>query len=120
MVNTNTLIEERSSKLNPSGLDYFISFWFNVPSLRYIWVLDKDYETVLALTRPDFISSTMEAHGPYATLAEKLDRQVLQCGIIGSVKSILRQENVNVSFTSVGRTVSTQALMAIDADKKPS
>ncbi|GJW44187.1 hypothetical protein Tco_0072986 [Tanacetum coccineum] len=74
------------------------SFWFNVPSLRYIWVLDKDYETVLALTRPDFSSSTVEAQGPYATLAEKLDRQVLHRGIIGSVKSILRQANVNVTL----------------------
>ncbi|GKA17439.1 hypothetical protein Tco_0697276 [Tanacetum coccineum] len=72
------------------------SFWFNVPSLRYIWVLDKDYETVSALTHPNFGSSTMQARGPYATLSEKLDRQVLHRGIIGSVKSILRQANVNV------------------------
>ncbi|GJT82799.1 D-3-phosphoglycerate dehydrogenase 1, chloroplastic-like protein [Tanacetum coccineum] len=54
------------------------SFWFNVPSLRYIWVLDKDHETVLALTRQDFGSSTMEAQvlelKPYVTLAKKLNR----------------------------------------------
>ncbi|GJV20151.1 hypothetical protein Tco_1369171 [Tanacetum coccineum] len=68
----------RLRKLELEGCDFsdqaIASFWFNVHSLRYIWVMDKDYEVVLVLTRPDFGSSTMEAQGPYATLAEKLDR----------------------------------------------
>lgn len=37
------------------------SFWFNVHSLRYIWVLDDDSKVVLALTRTNFGSSTTEA-----------------------------------------------------------
>ncbi|GJV03565.1 nucleosome assembly protein 1,4 [Tanacetum coccineum] len=67
-------------KLELEGCDFsdqaIASFWFNVHSLRYIWVMDKDYEVVLVLTRPDFGSSTMEAQvltelKPHVTLAKK-------------------------------------------------
>ncbi|TYJ03374.1 hypothetical protein E1A91_A12G023400v1 [Gossypium mustelinum] len=50
-----------------------------------------------------------------------LCRQVDQPGIIGKVGSILGQENVNVSFMSVGRIAPRkQAVMAIGVDDQPS
>ncbi|KAJ0640192.1 putative phosphoglycerate dehydrogenase [Helianthus annuus] len=50
-----------------------------------------------------------------------LCRQVDQPGMIGLVGSILGEENVNVSFMSVGRTVPRkQAIMTIGVDEKPS
>ncbi|KAL4649560.1 hypothetical protein ACB092_01G022400 [Castanea dentata] len=50
-----------------------------------------------------------------------LCRQVDQPGIIGKVGSILAEENVNVSFMSVGRTApGKQAVMAIGVDEEPS
>ncbi|KAM7265469.1 hypothetical protein ACFE04_003152 [Oxalis oulophora] len=49
-----------------------------------------------------------------------LCRQVDQPGMIGKVGSILGQENVNVSFMSVGRTAPRGlALMAIGVDEPP-
>ncbi|GAV62290.1 2-Hacid_dh domain-containing protein/ACT domain-containing protein/2-Hacid_dh_C domain-containing protein [Cephalotus follicularis] len=50
-----------------------------------------------------------------------LCRQVDQPGMIGKVGSILGEENVNVSFMSVGRTAPRkQAVMAIGVDEPPS
>ncbi|CAI0445729.1 unnamed protein product [Linum tenue] len=50
-----------------------------------------------------------------------LCRQVDQPGMIGKVGSILGQENVNVSFMSVGRIAPRkQAVMAIGVDDQPS
>ncbi|GJV08006.1 D-3-phosphoglycerate dehydrogenase 1, chloroplastic-like protein [Tanacetum coccineum] len=50
-----------------------------------------------------------------------LCKQLDQPGMIGSVGSILGDENVNVSFMSVGRTAPRkQAVMAIGVDEKPS
>lgn len=50
-----------------------------------------------------------------------LCRQVDQPGIIGKVGSILAEENVNVSFMSVGRTApKKQAVMTIGVDEQPS
>lgn len=50
-----------------------------------------------------------------------LCRQLDQPGLIGSVGSILGEENVNVNFMSVGRTAPRkQAVMAIGVDEKPS
>eukprot|EP01018_Ginkgo_biloba_P039936 Gb_21255 [translate_table: standard] len=49
-----------------------------------------------------------------------LCRQVDQPGMIGKVGSILGEENVNVSFMSVGRTAPRrQAVMAIGVDDEP-
>ncbi|KAF6149070.1 hypothetical protein GIB67_018648 [Kingdonia uniflora] len=49
-----------------------------------------------------------------------LCRQVDQPGMIGSVGNILGEENVNVSFMSVGRIgVRKQAIMAIGVDEEP-
>ncbi|XP_065870534.1 D-3-phosphoglycerate dehydrogenase 1, chloroplastic [Euphorbia lathyris] len=49
-----------------------------------------------------------------------LCRQVDQPGMIGKVGSILGQENVNVSFMSVGRIAPRkQAVMAIGVDEQP-
>ncbi|KAL5756739.1 hypothetical protein ACOSP7_021173 [Xanthoceras sorbifolium] len=49
-----------------------------------------------------------------------LCRQVDQPGMIGKVGNILGQENVNVSFMSVGRTVRrNKAIMAIGVDEEP-
>ncbi|XP_073311603.1 D-3-phosphoglycerate dehydrogenase 3, chloroplastic-like [Primulina huaijiensis] len=50
-----------------------------------------------------------------------LCRQVDQPGMIGKVGSILGEENVNVSFMSVGRIAPRkQAIMAIGVDEEPS
>ena len=50
-----------------------------------------------------------------------LCRQVDQPGMIGTVGSILGEENVNVSFMSVGRIAPRkQAVMAIGVDDQPS
>ncbi|KAL3638541.1 D-3-phosphoglycerate dehydrogenase 1, chloroplastic [Castilleja foliolosa] len=50
-----------------------------------------------------------------------LCRQVDQPGMIGKVGSILSEENVNVSFMSVGRIAPRkQAVMAIGVDEEPS
>ncbi|KAK9667111.1 hypothetical protein RND81_14G233900 [Saponaria officinalis] len=50
-----------------------------------------------------------------------LCRQVDQPGMIGRVGSVLGEENVNVSFMSVGRLAPrTHALMAIGVDDQPS
>ncbi|XP_076926402.1 D-3-phosphoglycerate dehydrogenase 3, chloroplastic-like [Bidens hawaiensis] len=50
-----------------------------------------------------------------------LCRQVDQPGLIGAVGSILGEENVNVSFMSVGRTARRkQAIMTLGVDEKPS
>lgn len=50
-----------------------------------------------------------------------LCRQVDQPGMIGKVGSILGQENVNVSFMSVGRIAPRKhAIMAIGVDEQPS
>ncbi|XP_051134396.1 D-3-phosphoglycerate dehydrogenase 1, chloroplastic-like [Andrographis paniculata] len=50
-----------------------------------------------------------------------LCRQVDQPGMIGKVGSILAEENVNVSFMSVGRSAPRkQAVMAIGVDEEPS
>ncbi|XP_015941832.1 D-3-phosphoglycerate dehydrogenase 1, chloroplastic [Arachis duranensis] len=50
-----------------------------------------------------------------------LCRQVDQPGMIGKVGSVLGQENVNVSFMSVGRIAPRkQAVMAIGVDEQPS
>ncbi|KAG6784482.1 hypothetical protein POTOM_010178 [Populus tomentosa] len=50
-----------------------------------------------------------------------LCRQVDQPGMIGSVGNILGEENVNVSFMSVGRIAPRkQAVMIIGVDKEPS
>ncbi|XP_071738765.1 D-3-phosphoglycerate dehydrogenase 3, chloroplastic-like [Rutidosis leptorrhynchoides] len=50
-----------------------------------------------------------------------LCRQVDQPGMIGSVGSILGEENVNVSFMSVGRIAPRkQAIMTIGVDEQPS
>ncbi|XP_048337405.2 D-3-phosphoglycerate dehydrogenase 1, chloroplastic [Ziziphus jujuba] len=50
-----------------------------------------------------------------------LCRQVDQPGMIGNVGSILGEENVNVSFMSVGRIAPRkQAVMAIGVDEQPS
>ncbi|KAL8238308.1 hypothetical protein R6Q59_019389 [Mikania micrantha] len=50
-----------------------------------------------------------------------LCRQVDQPGLIGAVGSILGEENVNVSFMSVGRTAPRkQAIMTLGVDEKPS
>ncbi|KVH93303.1 ACT domain-containing protein [Cynara cardunculus var. scolymus] len=50
-----------------------------------------------------------------------LCRQVDQPGMIGTVGSILGEENVNVSFMSVGRIAPRkQAVMAIGVDEQPS
>ncbi|KZV56833.1 D-3-phosphoglycerate dehydrogenase 3, chloroplastic-like [Dorcoceras hygrometricum] len=50
-----------------------------------------------------------------------LCRQVDQPGMIGKVGSILGEENVNVSFMSVGRMAPRkQAIMAIGVDEEPS
>ncbi|KAJ4840821.1 D-3-phosphoglycerate dehydrogenase 1, chloroplastic [Turnera subulata] len=50
-----------------------------------------------------------------------LCRQVDQPGMIGKVGSILGEENVNVSFMSVGRTApQKQAIMTIGVDEQPS
>ncbi|CAM0902061.1 unnamed protein product [Alopecurus aequalis] len=50
-----------------------------------------------------------------------LCRQVDQPGMIGSVGSVLGQENVNVSFMSVGRIAPRKrAVMAIGVDEEPS
>ncbi|KAH8493897.1 hypothetical protein H0E87_020600, partial [Populus deltoides] len=47
--------------------------------------------------------------------------QVDQSGMIGSVGNILGEENVNVSFMSVGKiTPQKQAVMTIGVDEKPS
>ncbi|KAI9162492.1 hypothetical protein LWI28_027910 [Acer negundo] len=49
-----------------------------------------------------------------------LCRQVDQPGMIGKVGNILGQQNVNVSFMSVGRTVRrNKAIMAIGVDEEP-
>ncbi|KAJ7962705.1 D-3-phosphoglycerate dehydrogenase [Quillaja saponaria] len=49
-----------------------------------------------------------------------LCRQVDQPGMIGRVGKILGENNVNVSFMSVGRTVRrTRAIMAIGVDEEP-
>ncbi|KAL6286874.1 hypothetical protein ACE6H2_011264 [Prunus campanulata] len=48
-----------------------------------------------------------------------LCRQVDQPGMIGQVGNILGNDNVNVSFMSVGRTVQKKALMAIGVDEEP-
>ncbi|XP_059641122.1 D-3-phosphoglycerate dehydrogenase 1, chloroplastic-like [Cornus florida] len=49
-----------------------------------------------------------------------LCRQVDQPGMIGRVGSLLGEQNVNVSFMSVGRTVKrTKAIMAIGVDEEP-
>ncbi|XP_019196806.1 PREDICTED: D-3-phosphoglycerate dehydrogenase 2, chloroplastic-like [Ipomoea nil] len=49
-----------------------------------------------------------------------LCRQTDQPGMIGSVGNILGENNVNVSFMSVGRTVKrTKAIMAIGVDEEP-
>ncbi|CAN8292797.1 unnamed protein product [Cochlearia groenlandica] len=49
-----------------------------------------------------------------------LCRQVDQPGMIGQVGNILGEQNVNVSFMSVGRTiVRKQAIMAIGVDEEP-
>ncbi|XP_062156726.1 D-3-phosphoglycerate dehydrogenase 2, chloroplastic-like [Alnus glutinosa] len=49
-----------------------------------------------------------------------LCRQVDQPGMIGQVGNILAEQNVNVSFMSVGRTVlRTKAIMAIGVDEEP-
>lgn len=49
-----------------------------------------------------------------------LCRQIDQPGMIGKVGSILGEENVNVSFMSVGRTAPRkQAVMAIGVDDQP-
>lgn len=49
-----------------------------------------------------------------------LCRQVDQPGMIGRVGNILGEQNVNVSFMSVGRTVKrTRAIMAIGVDEEP-
>ncbi|KAL2477293.1 D-3-phosphoglycerate dehydrogenase 1 [Forsythia ovata] len=49
-----------------------------------------------------------------------LCRQVDQPGMIGKVGSILGEENVNVSFMSVGRIAPRkQAVMAIGVDEEP-
>lgn len=50
-----------------------------------------------------------------------LCRQVDQPGMIGKVGSVLGEENVNVSFMSVGRLAPrTHAVMAIGVDDQPS
>jgi len=50
-----------------------------------------------------------------------LCRQVDQPGMIGSVGSVLGEENVNVSFMSVGRIAPRKhAVMAIGVDEEPS
>ncbi|KAF7004313.1 hypothetical protein CFC21_019545, partial [Triticum aestivum] len=50
-----------------------------------------------------------------------LCRQVDQPGMIGSVGSVLGEENVNVSFMSVGRIAPRKtAIMAIGVDEEPS
>nr|XP_043621259.1 D-3-phosphoglycerate dehydrogenase 3, chloroplastic-like [Erigeron canadensis] len=50
-----------------------------------------------------------------------LCRQVDQPGMVGSVGTILGEENVNVSFMSVGRIAPRkQAIMTIGVDQKPS
>lgn len=49
-----------------------------------------------------------------------LCRQTDQPGMIGSVGNILGENNVNVSFMSVGRTAKrTKAIMAIGVDEEP-
>lgn len=49
-----------------------------------------------------------------------LCRQVDQPGMIGQVGNILGEQNVNVNFMSVGRTVlRKQAIMAIGVDEEP-
>lgn len=49
-----------------------------------------------------------------------LCRQVDQPGMIGQVGNILGEQNVNVSFMSVGRTVQRRkAIMAIGVDEEP-
>nr|GMC53899.1 D-3-phosphoglycerate dehydrogenase 2, chloroplastic [Ipomoea batatas]GMC55756.1 D-3-phosphoglycerate dehydrogenase 2, chloroplastic [Ipomoea batatas] len=49
-----------------------------------------------------------------------LCRQTDQPGMIGSVGNILGENNVNVSFMSVGRTIKrTKAIMAIGVDEEP-
>ncbi|KAG9141022.1 hypothetical protein Leryth_012615 [Lithospermum erythrorhizon] len=49
-----------------------------------------------------------------------LCRQVDQPGMIGHVGNVLGEQNVNVSFMSVGRTVKrTKAIMAIGVDEEP-
>ncbi|KAI8529755.1 hypothetical protein RHMOL_Rhmol12G0250000 [Rhododendron molle] len=49
-----------------------------------------------------------------------LCRQVDQPGMIGQVGNILGEQNYNVSFMSVGRTVKrTKAIMAIGVDEEP-
>ncbi|KAJ7952024.1 D-3-phosphoglycerate dehydrogenase [Quillaja saponaria] len=49
-----------------------------------------------------------------------LCRQVDQPGMIGRVGNLLAENNVNVSFMSVGRTVGrTKAIMAIGVDEEP-
>lgn len=50
-----------------------------------------------------------------------LCRQVDQPGMIGNVGNLLGEENVNISFMSVGRTAPRkQAVMAIGVDDEPS
>ncbi|KAH9575527.1 hypothetical protein CY35_01G114800 [Sphagnum magellanicum] len=50
-----------------------------------------------------------------------LCRQVDQPGMIGKVGSVLGEENINISFMSVGRTSPRQhAVMAIGVDNEPS
>jgi D-3-phosphoglycerate dehydrogenase len=49
-----------------------------------------------------------------------LCRQVDQPGMIGQVGNILGEQNVNVSFMSVGRTARRRnAIMAIGVDEEP-
>lgn len=49
-----------------------------------------------------------------------LCRQVDQPGMIGRVGNILSEQNVNISFMSVGRTApKKQAIMAIGVDEEP-
>ena len=50
-----------------------------------------------------------------------LCRQVDQPGMIGTVGNILGEENVNISFMSVGRVAPRKhAIMAIGVDDEPS
>jgi D-3-phosphoglycerate dehydrogenase len=50
-----------------------------------------------------------------------LCRQVDQPGMIGSVGNILGEENVNVSFMSIGKIApQKQAVMTVSVDEKPS
>nr|GFC06730.1 hypothetical protein [Tanacetum cinerariifolium] len=72
-------------KFRMQGCDFseqaITNFLLNVKSLRYLWVLDKDFKIVSALRRPNFGSSTMQA-------------QVLLFGVANMKKSFLNIHKV--------------------------